>query len=71
VPRYNAVMTRLVPLLPRSWREAIARFMKADKLMVEFDQRARHAYEERAAASGTGEGTSGETAEAAAEREAA
>jgi NAD(P)-dependent dehydrogenase (short-subunit alcohol dehydrogenase family) len=71
VPRYNSVMTRIVPLLPRSWREAIARFMKADKLMVEFDQRARHAYEERAVGSGAGEGTSGEAAGAATEREAA
>jgi NAD(P)-dependent dehydrogenase (short-subunit alcohol dehydrogenase family) len=71
VPRYNAAMTRMVPLLPRSWREAIARFMKADTLMVELDQRARHAYEERAAGSGTGEGTSGEAAGAATEREAA
>jgi len=68
VPRYNGAMTRFAALLPRRWAEAIGRFMGADKLMVEFDQRARDAYEERAAASSAaGE----EAAPAAAEREAA
>jgi NAD(P)-dependent dehydrogenase (short-subunit alcohol dehydrogenase family) len=70
VPRYNAAMTRVSLLLPRAWRDAIGHFMKADRLMVEFDQRARHDYEERAAGSGAGEGTSGEAAGAATEREA-
>lgn len=51
VPRYNGAMTRFAALMPRRWKEAVGRFMGADKLMVEFDRRARHAYEERAAAS--------------------
>jgi NAD(P)-dependent dehydrogenase (short-subunit alcohol dehydrogenase family) len=65
VPRYNGAMTRIAALLPRRWREAIGRFMGADKLMVEFDRRARDAYEVRAAA---GAGSPGERE---AEREAA
>lgn len=51
VPRSNAVMTRFSALLPRRAAEAIARVMKADKLMFEVDHGARRAYEERAAAS--------------------
>ncbi len=51
VPRANAVMTRISALLPRRANDAIARFMKADKLMFEVDHGARRAYEERAAAS--------------------
>ena len=70
VPRYNAAMTRFAVLLPRRWAEAIGRFMGADKLMVEFDQRARDAYEERVAAS-AGSGSAEEAASPAAEREAA
>jgi NAD(P)-dependent dehydrogenase (short-subunit alcohol dehydrogenase family) len=70
VPRYNAGMTRFAALMPRRWAEAVGRFMGADKLMVEFDRRARSAYEERAAASGSG--AEGEAEEASApEREAA
>jgi len=63
VPRYNAVMTRFAALLPRRWAEAIGRFMGADKLMVEFDQRTRSAYEERASRediAGGGESAAGE-----------
>jgi NAD(P)-dependent dehydrogenase (short-subunit alcohol dehydrogenase family) len=51
VPRSNAVMTRFAALLPRRANEAIARLMKADKLMFEVDHGARRAYEERAAKS--------------------
>jgi short-subunit dehydrogenase len=70
VPRYNGAMTRIGFLMPRSWREALARLMKADKLMLEVDHGARHAYEERAAASKSDEGSA--TAEQpSAEREAA
>jgi NAD(P)-dependent dehydrogenase (short-subunit alcohol dehydrogenase family) len=61
VPRSNAIMTRFSVLLPRRAGEAIARLMKADKLMFEVDHGARRAYEERAAASepsSTGEPTS-------------
>jgi NAD(P)-dependent dehydrogenase (short-subunit alcohol dehydrogenase family) len=72
VPRYNAVMTRFAALVPRRWAEAIGRLMGADKLMVEFDRRARSAYEERAAASGSvAEGETGTAEASAPEREAA
>jgi len=54
VPRSNAVMTRVGALLPRRAGEAIARLMKADKLMFEVDHGARRAYEDRAAASEPG-----------------
>lgn len=55
VPRSNGVLTKMAGILPRAWREAVGRAMKADKLMMEVDHRARRAYEERAAAS-KGEG---------------
>jgi NAD(P)-dependent dehydrogenase (short-subunit alcohol dehydrogenase family) len=51
VPRANGAIHKTVGILPRSWREAVARAMKVDKLMLEVDHNARHAYEERAAAS--------------------
>jgi NAD(P)-dependent dehydrogenase (short-subunit alcohol dehydrogenase family) len=54
VPRSNGVLYRLLAPLPRSWREAIGRFMKVDKLMTEVDHGARRAYEERAAHSEPG-----------------
>jgi hypothetical protein len=54
VPRENGVFFKLVANLPRSWREALGRLMKVDKLMTEVDHGARHAYEERAAASEPG-----------------
>jgi len=70
VPRYNAGMTRFAALMPRRWAEAVGRLMGADKLMVEFDRRARSAYEERAAASGSGTEDGAEESSAP-EREAA
>jgi NAD(P)-dependent dehydrogenase (short-subunit alcohol dehydrogenase family) len=51
VPRANGAIYKLLGPLPRSWREAIGRAMKVDKLMLEVDHGARRAYEERAAAS--------------------
>src|ERR1700733_627381 len=54
VPRENAIMTRFSALLPRRAGEAIARLMKADKLMLGVAHGARRAYEERAAASEPG-----------------
>jgi NAD(P)-dependent dehydrogenase (short-subunit alcohol dehydrogenase family) len=51
VPRANGALYKVVGLLPRTWREGISRAMKVDKLMTEVDHGARHAYEERAAAS--------------------
>ncbi len=62
VPRSNAVMTRFTALMPRRLNEAIARLMKADKLMFEVDHAARRAYEERAAASEPGVGEAAESA---------
>ncbi len=54
VPRSNAAMSRFAALMPRRISEAVGRLMKADKLMFEVDHGARHAYEERAAASEPG-----------------
>jgi NAD(P)-dependent dehydrogenase (short-subunit alcohol dehydrogenase family) len=47
VPKENGAVYRVMGLLPRTWREAIGRFMKVDKLMTEVDHGARNAYEER------------------------
>jgi NAD(P)-dependent dehydrogenase (short-subunit alcohol dehydrogenase family) len=55
VPRANGVLYKLLAPLPRSWREAIGRAMKVDKLMLEVDHGARRAYEERAAKSEPGQ----------------
>ncbi len=66
VPKENAFFYTFLSLIPRRVREAIGRAMKVDKLMTEVDHGARGAYEERAAASGTG--AADETAK---EREAA
>ena len=74
VPRENGVLFKVVALLPRTWREALGRLMKVDKLMTEVDHGTRRAYEERAARedmSGGGEGNAEEPAESSAEREAA
>jgi hypothetical protein len=59
VPRANGALYKILAPLPRSWREALGRAMKVDKLMTEVDHSARQAYENRAAASepGQGEGT--------------
>ena len=51
VPRSAGVIGKIVHPLPRRAREAIGRAMKVDQIMVEADQQARKAYEERAAAS--------------------
>ncbi|HST68600.1 MAG TPA: SDR family oxidoreductase [Solirubrobacterales bacterium] len=51
VPRANGALYKVLAPLPRSWREAIGRAMKVDKLMLEVDHGARRAYEERAAKS--------------------
>jgi NAD(P)-dependent dehydrogenase (short-subunit alcohol dehydrogenase family) len=70
VPRANGVLYKVLAPLPRSWREALGRAMKIDKLMIEVDHSARRAYEERAAHSaGEGEGQSQE--EPAPQRDAA
>ncbi len=71
VPRSNAMVTRFAALLPRRASEAIARLMKADKLMFEVDHGARRAYEERAAQSEPGLAQPSGEAPAAAQRDAA
>ena len=58
VPRANGALYKILAPLPRSWREALGRAMKVDKLMIEVDHGARRAYEERAAASEPGQGES-------------
>ncbi len=50
--------------MPRRGREAIARFMKADKVLAEVDEKERAAYEERAAHSTTETETASEEASA-------
>ena len=60
VPRANGAIYKVLGPLPRSWREAIGRAMKIDKLMLEVDHGARRAYEERAAKSEPGQGEAGE-----------
>jgi short-subunit dehydrogenase len=51
VPRSNGPLVQLTSPLPRAWREAIGRWIKADKSLLDADRSARVAYEERAAAS--------------------
>jgi NAD(P)-dependent dehydrogenase (short-subunit alcohol dehydrogenase family) len=55
VPRANGVLYKVFGPLPRSWREALGRAMKIDKLMTEVDHGTRRAYEERAAKSEPGQ----------------
>jgi NAD(P)-dependent dehydrogenase (short-subunit alcohol dehydrogenase family) len=73
MPRFDIFIPRSLKftlaagsLLPRRWREAVARLMGVDKIMTEVPKSARQAYEERAAAS-----RSGADAEKPVEREAA
>jgi NAD(P)-dependent dehydrogenase (short-subunit alcohol dehydrogenase family) len=51
VPRSNGPLVQLTMPFPRAWREAIARWMRADKALLNADRSARAGYEERAAAS--------------------
>jgi NAD(P)-dependent dehydrogenase (short-subunit alcohol dehydrogenase family) len=71
VPRANGVLYKILGPLPRSWREALGRAMKIDKLMTEVDHGARRAYEERAAASEPGQQPVNESAPGSVHRDAA
>lgn len=71
VPRANGVLYKVLSLLPRSWREALGRAMKVDKLMLEVDHGARRAYEERAAESTGGAAGEGAGEAAPPQRDAA
>jgi NAD(P)-dependent dehydrogenase (short-subunit alcohol dehydrogenase family) len=51
VPRSNGPLIQLTSPLPRTWREAIGRWIKADKSLLDADRSARAEYEARAAAS--------------------
>jgi NAD(P)-dependent dehydrogenase (short-subunit alcohol dehydrogenase family) len=51
VPRFNGPLIQLTSPLPRTWREAIGRWIKADRPLLDADRSARSAYEARAAAS--------------------
>jgi NAD(P)-dependent dehydrogenase (short-subunit alcohol dehydrogenase family) len=51
VPRSNGPLIQLTSPLPRTWREAIGRWIKADRSLLETDRAARAEYEARAAAS--------------------
>jgi short-subunit dehydrogenase len=51
VPRSAQRITTFLKLFPRGFREAVARAMNVDKLMIDVDEQARSAYEQRAAES--------------------
>src|SRR4051812_18471175 len=51
VPRAVGRINKFMNMLPRAGREAVARALQADKLMVNADMRGRAAYEQRAASS--------------------
>jgi short-subunit dehydrogenase len=54
VPRETGAINKVMQLLPRRGREAVARWLKADKVLMEADPVARAAYEDRAAHSEPG-----------------
>jgi NAD(P)-dependent dehydrogenase (short-subunit alcohol dehydrogenase family) len=49
VPRSTGPISKFMTLLPRSGREAVTRWLKADRILVERDNSVRAAYEDRAA----------------------
>jgi NAD(P)-dependent dehydrogenase (short-subunit alcohol dehydrogenase family) len=51
VPRSNGPLIQITSPLPRRWREAIGRWIKADQSLLKADRSARAGYEARAAAS--------------------
>jgi short-subunit dehydrogenase len=71
VPKENGVIYKVIGLLPRTWREAIGRLMKVDKLMTEVDHGVRNAYEERVAQAEPGTATGSDDTPREAQREAA
>jgi NADP-dependent 3-hydroxy acid dehydrogenase YdfG len=54
VPKVSGRINKVISVLPRGGREAVARFLKADRVLVEVDQSRRAAYEDRAAHSEPG-----------------
>jgi NADP-dependent 3-hydroxy acid dehydrogenase YdfG len=51
VPNSSKFITAIVGLLPYRGREAIARLLKVDSILLDVDEKAREAYEQRAAES--------------------
>jgi NAD(P)-dependent dehydrogenase (short-subunit alcohol dehydrogenase family) len=49
VPRSVGGINKVLGVLPRAGREAVARFLKADRILVDVDERRRASYEQRAA----------------------
>jgi NADP-dependent 3-hydroxy acid dehydrogenase YdfG len=54
IPRTTVAIYKLMTLLPRAGREAVARALKADQVLANADSNVRAAYEERAAHSEPG-----------------
>jgi len=54
VPRSIGQINKAMSVLPRGGREAISRFFKADRLLLDFDQSRRSSYELRASQSQAG-----------------
>ena len=54
IPRTTVAIHKLMTLLPRAGREAVARALKADQVLANADSNVRAAYEERAARSEPG-----------------
>jgi short-subunit dehydrogenase len=71
VPKENGAIYKVIGLLPRTWREAIGRLMKVDKLMTEVDHGVRNAYEERVAQAEPATATGSDDTPREAQREAA
>ena len=71
VPKANGALYKFLTLWPRNAREALGRLMKVDKLMTEVDHGARNAYEDRVAGGEASGSEAAETAEPAAQRDAA
>jgi hypothetical protein len=49
VPKSAGVVGKVMSLVPRKGREAIAKAMRADQIMVDYDKAGRAAYEARIA----------------------
>ena len=54
MPKISAAISRVMTLMPRGGREAIARALKADQVLLDADSNVRAAYEDRAARSEPG-----------------
>jgi NAD(P)-dependent dehydrogenase (short-subunit alcohol dehydrogenase family) len=71
IPRSLKYTVAVGGIVPRRWREAIARFMGVDKIILDVPRSARRDYEERAARSKSGDSPKESEAEPAPQRDAA